>query len=153
METIEAGETAPGGEPRRVALKRGLRADADSPACVRVCLTDALGLVTGADLLEEIADKRRAAAAGTWAPSSVWENLRRAGPALARRRGAARPRPADQRSGVFAPQAPPVPGMGPREARSPHAPRLPMRAGFKKSPRQCQDEKRPPVPTYAANFP
>jgi electron transport protein HydN len=65
IEIAELAERQPGGEPRYVALKCDLCAGvADSPACARVCLTDALEMVTESALRDELADKRRAAVSG-----------------------------------------------------------------------------------------
>ncbi|MDR3204288.1 MAG: 4Fe-4S dicluster domain-containing protein [Deltaproteobacteria bacterium] len=71
MELVESGETS-SGEPRITALKCDLCAGvADSPACAKVCLTDALELITEIDLRNEIADKRRAAVSGFENPTTV----------------------------------------------------------------------------------
>ncbi|MDR2386014.1 MAG: 4Fe-4S dicluster domain-containing protein [Deltaproteobacteria bacterium] len=72
MDLVETGQILPDGQPRKVALKCDLCADlADSPACVRVCLTDALELVTEKELLDEIDDKRRAAVTGAFYPATI----------------------------------------------------------------------------------
>jgi electron transport protein HydN len=62
IELVETGELAADGTPRMVALKCDLCAGvADSPSCVKVCLTDALRLVTEDDLRAELESKRRGA--------------------------------------------------------------------------------------------
>jgi electron transport protein HydN len=72
LEIVETGETLPDGQPKRVALKCDLCAGvADSPACVKVCLTDALELVTETDLRYEIAEKRQAAVSGAFTSITV----------------------------------------------------------------------------------
>ena len=72
MDIVETGEITLDGEAKKVALKCDLCAGvADSPACVRVCLTDALELVTECDLRDELADRRRAAAAGAWSQATI----------------------------------------------------------------------------------
>jgi electron transport protein HydN len=63
MEIVDTGRSAPDGLPIKVALKCDLcEGVADSPACVKVCLTEALELVTEGDLKNDLAAKRRAAA-------------------------------------------------------------------------------------------
>ncbi|MDR2367460.1 MAG: 4Fe-4S dicluster domain-containing protein [Deltaproteobacteria bacterium] len=72
MDMVETGQTMPDGMPKCVALKCDLCAGvADSPACVRVCLTDALELVTESELRDEIADRRRAAVSGSWTQATL----------------------------------------------------------------------------------
>jgi electron transport protein HydN len=72
MEIVETGEMTLEGEPRRVAIKCDLCAGvADSPACVRVCLTDALELVTESALSEELDGKRKAAVTGAWTQAKI----------------------------------------------------------------------------------
>ena len=62
MDMAPTGGFLPDGTPRKAAHKCDLCAGvSDTPACVRVCLTDALELVTGEDIAEGIADKRRLA--------------------------------------------------------------------------------------------
>ncbi|MDR1577494.1 MAG: 4Fe-4S dicluster domain-containing protein [Deltaproteobacteria bacterium] len=64
VELVETGESLPDGSLKRIAHKCDLCAGvADSPSCVKVCLTDALQLVTEEDLLDNILEKRRSAVA------------------------------------------------------------------------------------------
>jgi electron transport protein HydN len=64
MDLYETGEFLPDGSPRRTAFKCDLCAGvADSPSCVKVCLTDALELVTEDDLQDKLLEKRRNAVA------------------------------------------------------------------------------------------
>jgi electron transport protein HydN len=64
VEIVETGEALPDGSPRKIANKCDLCSGvADSPACVRVCPTDALELVTEEQLTCSIAAKRRNAVA------------------------------------------------------------------------------------------
>jgi electron transport protein HydN len=62
MDIIETGALLADGSPKRIAHKCDLCAGvADSPSCVKVCLTDALELVTEESLLDSINQKRRKA--------------------------------------------------------------------------------------------
>jgi electron transport protein HydN len=66
VELVATGEIMADGSPKRVAHKCDLCARvADSPCCVKVCLTDALELVTEDDLRDNILEKRRSAVAST----------------------------------------------------------------------------------------
>ncbi|MDR2142463.1 MAG: 4Fe-4S dicluster domain-containing protein [Deltaproteobacteria bacterium] len=59
IEIVETGEILPDGSPRRVALKCDLCSGvADSPSCVKVCLTDTLELVTEENLQDSLTRKR-----------------------------------------------------------------------------------------------
>jgi electron transport protein HydN len=64
VEIVETGELLPDGAPRRIANKCDLCLDvADSPSCIKVCLTEALQLVDQEDLNGSINEKRRNAVA------------------------------------------------------------------------------------------
>jgi electron transport protein HydN len=63
MDLVESGELLDDGAPKMVALKCDLCAGvADGPSCVKVCLTEALELVTENDLLAALREKRQIAA-------------------------------------------------------------------------------------------
>jgi electron transport protein HydN len=69
IELVETGQLQFDGTPSRVALKCDLCSGvADSPSCVKVCLTDALELVTEDDLQAELVDKRRTAVMSSLTP-------------------------------------------------------------------------------------
>jgi electron transport protein HydN len=60
VEIVETGEVQPDGSVKKVANKCDLCAGvADSPACVKVCLTEALELVTEDKLEASLEEKRR----------------------------------------------------------------------------------------------
>jgi electron transport protein HydN len=62
MDLVDTGRALPDGAPRMAAHKCDLCAGvSDVPSCVRVCLTDALELVTGSDIEDVLAQRRRGA--------------------------------------------------------------------------------------------
>jgi electron transport protein HydN len=66
VEIVETTERLPDGTPKKIANKCDLCVGvADSPSCIRVCPTEALRLVTEADISATITDKRKAAIAVT----------------------------------------------------------------------------------------
>ncbi|MDR2392556.1 MAG: 4Fe-4S dicluster domain-containing protein [Treponema sp.] len=62
VEIVETGEVQADGSIKKVANKCDLcRGVADSPACIRVCPTEALALVTEETMDQSLAEKRRKA--------------------------------------------------------------------------------------------
>ncbi|MDR0526198.1 MAG: 4Fe-4S dicluster domain-containing protein [Spirochaetaceae bacterium] len=66
VEIVETAEIASDGTNRRIASKCDLCAGvAEKPSCVRVCPTEALGLVTEQEFSVSLSDKRKSALAGS----------------------------------------------------------------------------------------